>query len=222
MRKPHASSAAIALTSALLALTAACGDSKPSRPVQPTVVATAVAPATAPAGTNATTVPPTIAARANPPAAPRVSPAQATAAPSPATPAAGDGPDPCALVTQPEAEAVLGGASAAPRTQRTALLSQCQYAPAGPNDDPTDAVTVQIFPSSGPLTWPLRRDTFKKTNPTVQAVAGVGDEAFWVGDQSALFVTSRGVIFDVRVPGSGATALANAKALAQKAVARLG
>ncbi|HZQ37974.1 MAG TPA: hypothetical protein VFD32_18745 [Dehalococcoidia bacterium] len=124
-------------------------------------------------------------------------------------------------MTQAEAEAVLGGAAAGARRQRSALLDQCRYAPATPSADPTDAVTVQVFPGSGSAAWQLRRDTFRQTDRTVQPVAGVGDDAFWVGDQRALFVTSRGAIFDVRVP-SGPTALANAKALALKAAARLG
>jgi hypothetical protein len=117
---------------------------------------------------------------------------------------------------------VLGLASAPARRQTTALLSQCQYAPATAGSDPTDAVTVQVLSGRGARIWQLRRDALTKTDPTVLSVLGVGDEAFWVGDQRALFVTSRGVIFDVRVPGSGPTALANAKALAQKVVARIG
>jgi hypothetical protein len=212
--------AAIALA-ALLALTA-CGDSKPRHTAQPTPAAAVATAATA--GTDASAATAAAGARTNATAALVASPTpgrQPAAAAARSTPAAA-GPDPCVLVTQAEAEAVLGGPAGGPRTRRTALLSQCQYAPATPSADPDNTVTVQVFPSGGPTTWQLRRDTFRKTDPTVQAVVGVGDEAFWVGDQRALFVTSRGVIFAVRVPGGGPAALANAKALALKAVARLG
>ncbi|HLZ70587.1 MAG TPA: hypothetical protein VKV26_11870 [Dehalococcoidia bacterium] len=139
------------------------------------------------------------------------------------TAASGGGPDPCALVTQAEAEAVLGGASTGPSMLHTALLSQCRYAPAAPGGAAGDAVTVQVFPGDGARTWPLRRDTFKQTDPTAQSVTAVGDEALWVGDQRALFVLRHGVVFAVRVPtsGSAAAALDSAKSLAQEAIIRV-
>ncbi len=226
MPRCSARCATIALAALVVASATACGDSKPRRVAPPTPAAVAAAATTGAAGD----------APASSPAAPAprsTAAATATAATSPtpgrqpssvaarATPAAAAGPDPCALVTQAEAEAVLAGPSGGPQRERTALLSQCQYATATPSGDAVNAVTVQVFPGSGPATWQLRRATFTKTDPTVQPVAGVGDEAFWVADQRALFVTSHGVIFDVRVPGSGPAALANAKALALKAVARL-
>lgn len=228
-----ASHAAVALAAAaLIVLGAACSDSKPRPSVQITPAAAAAAPATASSGSDTLDPAPTATMQPGATAAPGTGPAparpaspapirQPTPAPARFSPAAAGGPDPCALVTQAEAEAVLGGASPGPHVRRTALLSQCQYALATAGDGPADAVTVQVFPGNGPLAWQLRRETFTKTNPTVQAVAGVGDAAFWVGDQSALFVTSRGAIFAVRVPGSGASALANAKALAIAAVGRL-
>jgi len=213
--------AALIAGAALLALTVACGDSKARPAASAGTPATTAAAASTPTVDVASATAVATARSATAPAA-NASAMPARQASAIATTASAGGPDPCSLVTQPEAETVLGGASAGSRTQMTALLNQCQYAPAAPSADPTDAVTVQVFPGSDPLTWPLRRDTFKRTDPTVQTVTGVGDEAFWVGDQSALFVLRHGVVFDVRVPGSGAVALANARSLAQKAAGRVG
>jgi hypothetical protein len=124
--------------------------------------------------------------------------------------------DPCALVTGTEAEQAFGASPAAqerPPEANNENLATCRYtAPKGN----TVAVLVVMVPQAA-----VARQWFdgNRQQPlTNQAVTGVGDDAFWVGDLNTLYVLRGNVSFSI----GGDVTMDQARQLALTAVGRIG
>ncbi|HUE82779.1 MAG TPA: hypothetical protein VMM84_11765 [Pyrinomonadaceae bacterium] len=135
--------------------------------------------------------------------------------------------DPCAIISQEEAGAILGEPVAVPKgqivsegTEKTAAVSQCTFAAAA-----TPAKTFTILARRSPLkdNNPVAtRKTLNEANIPTREISGVGDAAFWGSHQLHAFkggdlylVVS---IFGIKDEAEG---LDKAKAIAEKALNRL-
>ncbi len=187
-------------------------------------------PAVATATSNPTPAPPP---DANNPAVTAGSPQPATAAPE----AAAKGlVDACALITMQEIETVqkekVAATKGSARTDIGALVaSQCFYTLPTFNRSVSFEVTqsnpAQPDPDAIKKFWKERfqdaKDKKKSDKPKL--VSGVGEEAYWVGNNKigVLYVLKNNRIFRISIGGAeeGDVKLAKSKTLAESAVKRL-
>jgi hypothetical protein len=172
---------------------------------------------------------------AAPAASAPVAAAATTAATAPATPA----PGACALIQNAEVEAVQGGKvqAALPNTRPDSdfAVSQCFYTAASADGSKNLSVHVEVM-SDGEASpgrtkladfWRERfreaKDKRKSEKPRL--IEGVGEEAYWVGNErvGTLYVLKSGRILRLSLggPEGSAVKIEKSKALASKAVARL-
>jgi hypothetical protein len=157
--------------------------------------------------------------------------------------------DPCSLLTKAEIAEVQGDpvvdtTSSAPARQRFAV-SQCFYTAKTfaksvslevtrrspketPPRRPRDEWSRLFHPSAAGQEKPAKvapESKKKRDMQPPQPVKGIGDEAFWVGDQfvGTLYVLKDDAYFRISVGGwsEGSQRLEKSKALAQKVVRRL-
>jgi hypothetical protein len=125
-----------------------------------------------------------------------------------------DIPDPCALVTDADAEQALGAPSESdrPSEANNEYLATCRYvAQRG------EAVAVLTIMVHGQRNARGGFNMLKEQPFEMEDVAGTGDEAFWIGDLGTLYVLQGEFVFSI----GGDVALEQAKALAMKAIQRL-
>jgi hypothetical protein len=127
-----------------------------------------------------------------------------------------DVPDPCALVTDADAEQALGAPiseSDRPSEANSEYMATCRYvAPRG------EGVAVMTIMVHGHENAHAGFRTLREQPFEMEDVAGVGDEAFWMGDQlGTLYVLQGKVFFSI----GGDLALGQAKSLAMNAISRL-
>lgn len=126
-----------------------------------------------------------------------------------------DVPDPCALVTDADAEQALGAPSESdrPREANSGYMATCRYV--APRGDGVAVMTIMVHGhESGRAGFRLLREQPFE----IEDIAGVGDGAFWMGGQSGtLYVLHGEMFFSI----GGDLALEQAKALAMKVVDRL-
>lgn len=138
--------------------------------------------------------------------------------------------DPCALLTHADAQAALGGPVG--QLAMTSVLddarnssgdpAQCGY---GLEDDPSRSVRLEVRPmaDAGRARGVLESTRSVLAAAGVQDVPGLGDGAFWAGGAIHQLHLRKGSIEIVVTsdPGPGKDALAAAKSVAGKALARL-
>jgi len=142
--------------------------------------------------------------------------------------------DACALLARADVEAVLGAPVKEPAhgmenegDATTATISECHYDPGSESSTRSATVFVRRSPADDNSTGAITsvRDTVKEmagTDP--QAVAGIGDTAFWGGRRAGLHVF-KGPNWYLIISVDGfddAIALVKAKTLAQKGLDRIG
>ena len=150
------------------------------------------------------------------------------AAPAPAAPARQI--DPCALLTDADAQAALGGPVG--QLMMTSVLddarnssgdpAQCGY---GLQDDASRTVRLEVRPMADAARAQGALDSARSVLAAsgVQDVPGLGDAAFWAGGAIHQLHLRRGSVGVVVTcdPGPGKDPLAVAKGVAQKALGRL-
>lgn len=123
-----------------------------------------------------------------------------------------DIPDPCALVTEADAEEALGAPiseSDRPREANNEYLATCRYV--APRGAGVAVMTIMVHGQSGRAGFSsLREQPFE-----IEDVAGVGDEAFRIAD--TLYVLQGEVFFSI----GGDLAPEQAKTLAMNVIGRL-
>lgn len=148
--------------------------------------------------------------------------------------------DPCALITNPEVQAVQGEeVQETKRSNRTAgalLMSHCFYQlgtvdnsvsfevtrgdPAKPDKAAVKDHWKEVFHKESTKPVSKKKDPGKPVK-----VSGIGDEAYWVGDRmvGALYVLQKDVYFRISVGGQHEqpVKLRKSKTLAQHALSRL-
>lgn len=147
--------------------------------------------------------------------------------------------DPCSLLTNSEIRAVQGHAPAqtiaSEQPSATFRFAQCFYR----TPEYTSSVSVAVglplatdSQRSGPRQYwrqqfhpQVKPAAGRKKKPPPKPIAGIGDEAFWVGDplSGALYVLKGEVFVRVSVggPTDEAQKIKRAKALAARALKRL-
>jgi hypothetical protein len=129
--------------------------------------------------------------------------------------AASERPDPCALFTADEIEAVIGPLSMDPRPVRssTGQVVMCQLA------RERSFITVEVKPANE---WSFLTDTNAYRQEDVD---GLGEKATFLSspysEASALYVMKAPYILDIGVAGNTTTNLTYARNLAEVALARL-
>jgi len=138
--------------------------------------------------------------------------------------------DPCALLTEADAQAALGGPVG--QLSMTSVLddarnssgdpAQCGY---GLEDDPSRTVRLEVRPMADARRAQGALDSARSVLAAsgVTDVAGLGDAAFWAGGaihQLHVRQGSTGIVVTCD-PGPGKDALAVAKAVAGRALGRL-
>jgi hypothetical protein len=127
-----------------------------------------------------------------------------------------DIPDPCVLVTDADAAQALDAPiseSDRPSEANNEYMATCRYV--APRGEGVAVMTIMVHGhESGRAGFrSLREQPFE-----IEDVAGVGDEAFWIGDRlGTLYVLQGEVFFSI----GGDLALEQAKPLAMKAIDRL-
>jgi hypothetical protein len=153
---------------------------------------------------------------------------------SPASAGKGGGVDACALVEASEVEAAQGGrvasARAAQVTRGRVAVAQCHYAVTAPDRPGQNLGVLLEVRSAGPAElaaeWDrLRGKKENKRSERPRAVEGVGEGAFWVGNDrlGALYVLGKQRLVYVSLGGPGGVGekIEKSKRLALKALARL-
>ena len=143
---------------------------------------------------------------------------------------AGSAIDACKLLTQPDAEAVLGGTVKAPENpvsgEGLAVVTSCKYRVAAAPSVNNVSIIVRRLDSADAAKQDfeqLKKDMQPKLNVPPTEVAGVGDAAFWSGgsvNQLAVLKGKVQLLIYVNGPQSGEPDAA-AKTLATKALGRL-
>ena len=124
--------------------------------------------------------------------------------------------DPCALVTGAEAEQAFGASPATqerPPEANNENLATCRYT--APKGNTVAVLVVMVPQSTVARPW---FDNNRQQPLTNQAVTGVGDDAFWVGDLNTLYVLRGNASFSI----GGDVTMDQARQLAQTAVGRIG
>ncbi|MGH7735179.1 MAG: hypothetical protein ACREOE_16195, partial [Gemmatimonadales bacterium] len=130
--------------------------------------------------------------------------------PSPTQAGAGNS-DPCALVTAAEAQAAMGVPVATTRPTGSGGYHVCDYASA---DGRTALEVTRIDPSGDGSD----KTTFELAYGAGQAVAGVGDDAFFNADLSALTVLQNGTVVNVGLSNAVGVSAAQMQAVLTKVV----
>jgi hypothetical protein len=143
---------------------------------------------------------------------------------------AGKAIDACKLLTQADAEAVLGGPVKAPENpvsgEGLAVVTSCKYRVAAAPSVNNVSVIVRRLDSADAARQDfeqLKKDMEPKLNVTPTDVTSVGDAAFWSGgsvNQLAVLKDKVQLLIYVNGPQSGAPDTA-AKTLAANALGRL-
>jgi hypothetical protein len=134
-----------------------------------------------------------------------------------AQPTGGGENDPCALVTAGEAEQVLAAPPEAerPSESNNDYLATCRYV--APRGQGVAVLAVSVSRQNGPAGFENAK-RMEEAGFKIQPVAGVGANAFWVGDPlHTLYVLHDTVYLDI----GGDLQLEQARALALQAVERL-
>ena len=138
---------------------------------------------------------------------------------------AGGDIDPCALVTKEEVEAAVGASVLEPQREDFANLFTCSY-----NDPDTPivrTVSVNVIVAEREDQARDSYEMFKDLAPDAEAVAGIGDEAFWDSVVKGLDVRLEvlkgkyDISIKIDLSPDGGDALAIAKELAAKLLGRL-
>ena len=133
--------------------------------------------------------------------------------------------DPCALVTKEEVETAVGASVLEPQREDSANLFTCSY-----NDPDTPivrTVSVNVIVAEHEDDARDLYEMFKDLAPDAEAVAGIGDEAFWDSIVKGLDVRLEvlkgkyDISIKIDLSPDGGDALAIAKELAAKLLGRL-
>ncbi|MBI5284530.1 MAG: DUF3558 family protein [Chloroflexi bacterium] len=150
---------------------------------------------------------------------PAATKAASTAASQPTAAASSSTLDACTLVTKAQIESAVGATVLDPKPEQVANLSSCSF------DDPTSpifsVVTVSVL--TGARDGDAREifDLAKKNGNDPQAVAGLGEDAFWDDVLSDLNIVQGKYEITIDVPGDSADPLSVAKEIAGKVLAKL-
>ena len=130
----------------------------------------------------------------------------------------------CSLFTKTEIETLLGRPVMEGRQDEAAEISTCEYGnPEAPviNGTRTDVTLIlAIFNGTRPNQAKAVYDIGKRNAAGVEAVNGLGDEAFWDAEESALHVVTGNYLLDVMLK-SDAGGLKPAQAIAQQSLTKL-
>jgi hypothetical protein len=149
---------------------------------------------------------------------------ESSAPPAPASQAAGKRIAACSLFTKAEIETLVGRPVMEGRQDDAAEASGCEYGnPEAPviNGTRTDVtLSLSIFNGTLPKQAKGVYEIAKRNAAGVEAVNGLGNEAFWDAEQRILHVLKGNYLVDVMLT-SGVGGLKPAQAIAQQVLTKL-